>query len=71
MFSESFTGRLAVLQLSCSPSKQRELSENIFHNLKAQKLYCNDLVYTVGRPIGREVLKMRILGVPLACLGSR
>ena len=28
------------------------------------------MVYNLGRPIGREVLKMRIWGVPLACLGS-
>ena len=28
-------------------------------------------MYNLGRSIGREVLKMRIWVVPLACLGSR
>ena len=29
------------------------------------------VVYTVGRPVIHKVLKIRIWGVPLACLGSR
>ena len=40
MFLESSTGRWAVLQLPCCPSKQGERSENIlqnlFHNLTPQ-----------------------------------
>ena len=34
MFIESSTGRSAVLQLPCCPSKQRELSENVLQNLR-------------------------------------
>ena len=40
MFPESSTGRWALLQLLCCPSKQGELSEHIlqhlFHNLTPQ-----------------------------------
>ena len=34
MFSESFSGRWAVLQLPCCPRKQGKLSENILQNLR-------------------------------------
>ena len=34
LFSESSTGRWAIVQLPCCPSKQGELSENILANLQ-------------------------------------
>ena len=44
ILSESSTGRWAVLQLPCCPSKQGELSENIlknlFHSLPPQTVKC-------------------------------
>ena len=49
MFSESYTGSWAVLQLPCCPSKQGGLLENILQNLRnkwpphlVQILHCED-----------------------------
>ena len=47
-----------------------ELQKVIFHRDRLQ-LYIFFLLYTVGRPVIRKVLKIRIWGVPQACLGSR
>ena len=53
---------------------------NTLHSLKRDAYKSRDLVQpcrdlsllcTVGHPVIRKVLKIRILGVPLACLGSR
>ena len=68
MFSESSTGCWAVLQLPCCPSKQRELSENILHNLFSlpDAPDCSNL------PIERSILSLTMaVGDPPPCSVSR
>ena len=58
MFSESSTGRWAVMQLPCCPSKQGELSENIlqnlFNNLTPQTVHYNITLHDSIEPEHHE-----------------
>ena len=68
--------------LNLSPEDLKKLIERLVNDFTIHESYDTNsvifvkvlganLIYTVGRPVIRKVLKTRNWGVPSACLGSR